>query len=70
MKVMNVNVNQVSMEKIASSILMIARTILASMDTAKMLQTDISASATRDMLEKIATSRYNLVQEITRTIVW
>ena len=67
---MNVNVNQVSMEKIASSILMIARTILASMDTAKMLQTDISASATRDMLEKIATSRYNLVQEITRTIVW
>ena len=70
MKVMNVNVNQVSMEKIASSILMIARTILASMDTAKMLQTDISVSATRDMLEKIATSRYNLVQEITRTIVW
>ena len=69
MKVMNVNVTQVSMEKIASSMLMIARTILASMDTAKMLQTDISASATRDMLEKIATSRYNLVQEITRTIV-
>ena len=70
MKVMNVNVNQVSMEKIASSILMIARTILASMDTAKMLQTDISVSATRDMLEKIATSRYKLVQLITRTIVW
>ena len=37
---------------------------------AKMLQTDISASATRDMLEKIATSRYKLVQLITRTIVW